>query len=255
MKLILCWQNAVTDGATQLGATSDLGNMPVAHLRDARMGRRWRSAGTASAEAVFGSSKDIDLLALAFPRDTTAPSGTIRHFLDGPGGTPGAGALYDSGPIDIGVVPGYGYHVHRLPAAVMAGSWVWTYTLARPFCDTGLAWAGKAWSPRINMQYGAGDQWRDLSRIAYSRRSGAEFPDKGPRQRAVSFSLDFMDEATAATVEELRRIAGVSEQVLAITYPENAARKTVMGRMEEANPVLHTAHDIRSTPFVIRESL
>jgi len=254
--VIFSYQNLVDDTATQLSATAGSGNNSISNITDPRVGKRWRLLAPGGYGQVdFGSDKSFDLVALVFPRDTTLAQGTVQHQFDADGGTPGTGAVLDSGAVDIGLVDGYGYHVYRFDATISARYWRWTYALTTAYADTGRAWAGAVWQPACNFIYGAADQWDDLSAVSISKRSGSEFIDQKPRQRGMSFALDFMLDADRQIARELQRIAGLSGQVLVIKDPSLAPKETVLGRMTKINPILDANFSIFSQPYQVRESL
>lgn len=253
-RIILSHVNLI-DGAA-LSASSQAGDLAIQNVADSRMGKRWRCLGPADhGQADFRADVQIDVVALAFPRDTKLAAGTVRHCFDANGGTPGTGAVLDSTALDLGLADGYGYHVFRLPTAISARYWRWSYALTTPFADTGRAWAGEAWVPAVNFDHGSGDEWGDLSVVTQSQRSGAEFADLRSRPRGFTFALGFMDEDDRAIARELKRIAGISRQVLVIRDPDDSARETLIGRMRETSPIADTALNVFSTPFSVRESL
>lgn len=254
--VIFSYQNLVDSAATQLTASSSVGNNSISNVADPRVGKRWRVLSPGGyGQADFRANKNIDIVVLVFPRDTTLAKGTVQHQFDADGGTPGTGAVLDSGAVDIGLVDGYGYHIYRPSSTISARYWRWTYALTTAYADTGRAWAGTVWQPACNFIYGASDQWDDLSAVSISRRSGAEFVDVKPKQRGISFALDFMLDADRQIARELQRVSGLSGQVLVIKDPTNAPKETVLGRFGKINPILDANFSIFSQPYQVRESL
>lgn len=254
--ILFSYVNLIDAPQTSLTASSQLGDLSISNISDTRIGKRWRCAGPSDyGQADFGSDVLIDIVVLAFPRDTPLAAGTVQHQFDADGGTAGAGAVLDSGAIDLGLADGYGYHVFRPDAPVTARYWRWTYSLTTPYADTGRAWAGEVWEPDVNFDLGAAEEWGDLSVVTQSARSGAEFVDHRSRLRAYSFSLGFMDEADKATVRELKRIVGISKQLLIVKTPDDAALETIICRLRETNPILATNFNLYATLFNARESL
>jgi len=254
--ILFSWINHV-DTAT-LAASSEAGSMTFGLVANPIIGKRWRTLDlNGYGQADFGANKTIGIVTLVFPRDTMgALAGTVRHRFDADGGAAGSGAAHDSGVIAIGAVEGYGYHVYIPPSPITARYWRWMYAASGVgYIDTGRAWAGEAWQPERNFSYGAGDTWDDLSRISVSDRSGAEFVDERARRRLMDFALEYMSEADRQTVRELRRIVGISRQILTVFDPGSPAKETILGRLAETNPILHTAFPIHSTTFRQRESL
>ncbi|MFN4283522.1 MAG: hypothetical protein ACK4NA_12870 [Alphaproteobacteria bacterium] len=257
MTVLLAWVNRIDDAATVLTASQQAGDLAIQNVADPIVGRRWRTTSlTAYGQADFGADREIGVVALVFPRDTTFPlMGTITHAFDADGGTPGAGALL-SETVAIGTAEGYGYHVVTLDAPVSARYWRWTFAVSGvDWIDVGRAWAGPAWRPSVNISLGWGQQWDDLSRISQSPRSGAEFVDPGPRQRAMAFGLDFMSEEDKDDMREMERLAGLSSQCLFVQNPAAPARETVLGRLAETSPIREPGLSIYSKAFRIRESL
>ena len=256
--ILLSWQNLIDSSATVLTASQQAGDLAIENVANPIVGRRWRTTSlTAWGQADFGSDQEIGVVGLVFPRDTTFPtSGTITHTFDADGGTAGAGAALDSGAVAIGTVAGYGYHLYRPTTPVTARYWRWTFNVSGVnFIDVGRAWAGEAWRPSVNISLGWGDEWGDLSRLSAAAKSGAEFVDPGPRQRAVAFGLDFMSDEDRADVREMQRIAGLSNQVLFCQDPDAYARETILGRIAESTPIREPGLSIYSKAFRIRESL
>lgn len=248
------YQNLVD--AASVSASASSGDLAIANVQDPRTGKRWRAMGpSAWGQADFGVNVSIDVVALAFPRDTPLATGTIQHQFDADGGTPGTGAVHDSTAIDIGLIDGYGIHVYQLASTISARYWRWTYELTSAYADTGRAWAGTVWQPDCNFIFGASDQWDDLSTVSQSKRSGAEFVDEKPRQREMSFHVDFMGDADMQVSRELQRICGLSSQLLVIKDPSSAAKESVIGRMAKINPITNPSFSVYAHPYQVRESL
>lgn len=254
--VLFSYVNHIDATATVLTSSSQLGDLSIQNVADTRIGKRHRCAGpSAYGQADFGSDVSIDIVALVFPRDTALATGTVRHQFDADGGTPGTGAAHDSTAIDLGLIDGYGYHVYQPASTVTARYWRWTYALTSAFADTGRAWAGEKWVPDVNFDLGAADAWNDLSVVTQSRRSGAEFADLRLKQRGFSFSLGFMDEDDKAVAQELKRLVGISKQILCLKDPAAAARNAVVGRLASIDPITDANFNLYSTPFAVRESL
>ncbi|HEY4136499.1 MAG TPA: hypothetical protein VGO34_14940 [Alphaproteobacteria bacterium] len=257
-KAILSWLNHVDRPATVLTASQQAGSLSISNVADPIIGRRWRTTDLAAwGQADFGADLSVGVLLLRFPRDTAFPlAGAVTHAFDADGGTPGAGAAFSSGPVAIGTADGYGYHVYLPPAPVVARYWRWTFAVSGvAFVDVGRAWAGEAWTPAINISYGWGDEWQDLSRVSESARSGAEFADEIARRRVLSFGLDSLTDADRQAVREMQRIVGISKQMVFLRDPSAPAAESILGRMAGSTPILHQSLPIFSKAFVIRESL
>jgi hypothetical protein len=254
--ILLSQINLVDSTTAILSSSSHAGDLSIENVIDPRIGKRWRCEGPSDYGQVdFGADVDIDIVALAFPRDTALATGTVQHQFDADGGTPGTGAIDDSGAIDLGLADGYGYHVYRPANTISARYWRWTYALTSPFADTGRAWAGATWEPAVNISYGAAEEWGDLSVVTTSARSGAEFVDERLRLRAYSFTLGFMAEEDKLIARELKRIVGISKQLLIVKVPDESDVETIIGRLREVNPILTGDYNLYATLFNVRESL
>lgn len=255
-KVALGAVNLIDGAQVILSSSSAAGNNVISNVADSIIGRRHRLLAPGGwGQADFGAEPDVDVLCLRFPRDTALATGTVRHLLDADGGTAGAGALYDSGEIDLGLVDGYGYHVLQLPERVSARYWRWSLTLTSSFADIGRAWAGTLWSPATNMENGLSDEWDDLSAISTSERSGADFPDERARRRILNFTLGNLKADEALVAREMKRLLGKSRQILCIKDPDSPATETVIGRLYEINPIISVRFDINSTVFNLQEAV
>lgn len=253
----ISYENLVDAYSTVLTASTSAGDLTVSNLADPRVGRRWRAVSTTPYVTVdFGADVSIDVVALVFPRDVANPSGTITHTFDADGGTAGAGVAHDSTAISIGSVDGYGYHVYFPGETITARYWQFNIALdAGTYIDVGRAWAGEAWVPFRNIDYGWSEQWSDISVVTQSRRSGAEFVDTRPRQRAFSFGFSSLEQADALLAREMQRLAGVSGQVLCVIDPDSPAKLSILGRASKVNPITQPHAILYSTAISIRESL
>lgn len=250
------WINHVPASPTLISASSANSTMPVQNLSDPRPGKRWRSETDAWGQCDFGGDVSAGVFLLRYPRDTATPGGTVQHLLDENGGTAGTGALTDSGAISLGLAEGYGYHLYTPESEATLRYWRFQYAATGvPVLDTGFAWAGPLWSPKINFAYDPADQWFDFSRRQQSPRSGSLFIEEGPRQRRFAFAFTHMDAADAATMFEMKREVGTSRQLLVIIDPDSPARQTIVGTLSNPSPIRHPQFNIHSTVFEIEETI
>lgn len=256
---LLSYVNHVLGSSAIRSASSAAGDLAADNFGDPIIGKRWRTTDlTGYGQVDFGADKTVGVLALVFPRDTMgALAGTVRHYLDADGGTAGSGAAYDSTATSIGATEGYGYHLHVLPSSVSARYWRFTFAASGvSYIDVGLAWAGEAFQPSRNFSYGYSDEWQDRSIVTTAQRSGAEYVDERDRQRMIAFALDSMSAADASTIRELRRIVGISKQILFVKDPtDTTGQEIIIGRPAQTSPIMHRSFPIRSSAFIIRESL
>lgn len=237
---LFSWVNHVDDAATILTASHTAGDLSISNVADSIIGRRWRTTTlTAWGQADFGADKSTDIVSLRFPRDTTLPTaGTVRHYFDADGGTPGTGAAHDSTAIAIDVTDGYGYHVYKPATTVSARYWRWTFAITGvTFIDVGRAWAGEVLEPTHDVAFGYGEEWFDLSRVSAARRSGAQYVDEMARQRIMAFSLNAITAADRATVRDMDRLTGISGQILFVLDTATATTETVLGRLARVTPI------------------
>lgn len=239
---MLAWVNRVDTAA--ITASSEAGNLVADNLRAQPISVRWRTTDlNAYVDFDFGADVEIGVVALRFYRPGLGTiGGTITHTIDADGGTPGAGAVYDSGAIDANVDADHGYHLHLLPTAATGRYWRCALDLSGPsFVDIGRAWAGPAFQPTLNVAYDYADFWRDETGLnaVVARRSGRAFLDNQPARRVLE--LPFQPHPDdAQSFRDLDRMAGTKSQVLACVYPGTAsgrARDTVIGRFEDERPL------------------
>jgi hypothetical protein len=251
------------DAAT-LTTDSEVQGLGVANLANSIVQTVWRTGGTTAAymRADFGAARNVGVLALVQPRTglLMAETGdTIRHRLDVM--IPGAGALLDTGLADSGILAGYGCHVHVPAAAIDARYWQMDASAlslsAHNYVQFGRAWAGPAFRPAHNFAYGWARAWADDGAVSSARKSGADYVDRGARYRIWEFELGWLNDAEAAEIEELLRIAGTTRQVLCVLNPDAMplGRQVVIGRLEQLTPLMQPAHALHSARFRLRESV
>lgn len=233
---MLAYSDLVSASGTTITAGSYLGDLTPANVADPRMGLRWRTDDLSDTiDFDFSSDQSIDHLLLRFARDVDLPTGgTIRHYLDADGGTPGAGAAWDSGAVAHGLEAGYAYHWQKPPTTVTARYWRVAYGLTgASFVDLCRAWAGSAITPDYGFEPGWTDDWEDLTRVGTGVRSGAAFVDPRPRQRVVGMRFGWVTGADRTALRELKRSVGAGSEIVACLDPgaANGNREVVLGRI------------------------
>jgi len=182
------------------------------------------------------------------------------------GDGPGVGRAF-LGPAEAGGwQPGYGVHVRALAAPVQARFWRADFWGAgQGFIDLGRAWTGPAWRPSRNGARTGGInadwrwEYRDGSEVTRNPRSGIEFVDAGPRQRAASFGLRLTSDEDAAAVREMTRVAGQGGQVLFV--PRLSAgqpalgQEAMIGRLERLDPLAQPFFRVFDAAFTVRATL
>ncbi len=273
---VLSWVNYAALAATTLTASSEASGLGANRLKDPQVRKRWRTAAgvtSATLSIDFTTSHSIGVLAFVQPSDAgyydadlnpvgiMAPTDTIRHRLDLT--TPGTGAVYDSGAVAGGWVDGYGLHVHVLSEAKTARYWYTdidaaSLTGSPNYVDIGLAWAGAAWSPVRNMQFGFNWSWQDTSTLTNVPTSGLDFVKGGPTRRAAVFSFDTLSGTEADVITQLSRLVGTSKQVLFIPDPDDLAtekNQPIIGRLIETSPITAASYGVFTKTFTLLQSL
>jgi hypothetical protein len=190
-----------------------------------------------------------------------ASTDTIRNELSAI--TPAAHDVYDSGTAAGGWAKGYGVSTKVLTAAVAAR--YWTCTLAAPslssvpgFLDIGRLWAGPAFIPSLNFDYGWSDTWVDGSQRTDVARSGGAFFDMMWKRRELVIALRGLNnQESKDTYKELQRIAGKSGQVLVIPEPGSIYDPTqaIIGRMKEVSPITQVNFALYEATFTVTQDL
>lgn len=254
---VLSTTNHVDREGVVIAASETTGDLSSSNLANAIIANRWRTTSlTATLDIDFGENVETGLLALRFPRDTPVPvAGTVRHQLDADGGTPGAGAAYDSAAVPVGTDPRYGYHVHLLSSAVSVRYWRVTFNLSGVlFVDVGRAWAGPVFRSTYGLAYGDTDTWVDPSLIQTGVRSSAEYVDPLSPRRLMRDGFVAVTDAERSELRNMAYDVGINSQVLFVCDPDTASTETIIGRFRVV-PSLARAQPGRSIlPFEILES-
>ncbi len=259
-KALLSWTNLADASGVVLSASDQAGDLSPSNVVDPIIGRRLRVTITGWLQVDLGANDSMFFMALRFPRDTPLPTaGTVQHQLDADGGTPGAGAVYDSGAIAINTSDGYGYHFHLPSSAQTARYARVTFNITGiSFIDVGRFWlGGEAFRPTFDVSGGYEDRWEDLSLISVAERAGAEYVDERARRRLMAFGFDALSQAERDTLREMNRLAGTSQQILFCLDTDTPETETVLGRMSQTPAIQHRAlsQQLYRQAIEIRESL
>lgn len=249
--------NLVDADIASLSASDTAGDLAIQNVQDPRMTVRYRTTSlTPTLQIDFGTNSAVQALAIRFARDTTfATSGTVRHRLDTAAGSFGGGGQLDTGTIAINTTEGYGYHLYFNPTEVSARYWQVDLDVSGvSFIDIVRLWAGSVFQPSPNIAYGYEDSFEDTSRVTEAEVTGTVFVDEGNILRRYKVGLDAMSEADRDQARELKRIAGLHQQVLFCLNPDNPSQETVIGRLTEARAITHPNPAVYRTELSIRES-
>jgi hypothetical protein len=256
----ICEGNLADATSTLISATDTTPQLPLRNLQDPRLGRHTRLLSrTAWLQFDFGVNTTIGIVCLQFARHTDGMplAGTVRHTFDADGGTPGAGAVHDSGNVPIGTYEGYGYHHYEPSAAVSARYWRVTFDVSGvSYIDPGRAFAAAPFIPGATVAIEYEDFWEDMSRVARGERSQAEFVDSRVSLRSLRFDLNSLEKEDRNTLREIIRRAGISQQILIVLRPldADAGREVIIGRRRQNSPIRHRILDLYANSWTIGES-
>lgn len=143
---------------------------------------------------------------------------------------------YDSAVGLAGVDPVYRLSVLFLPAAVSRRHLqIDLSDGSLPYLEAGRLFAGTAFKPTYNFQYGIKRSHRSWGK-RFQSESGNDYVLRGSMQRAVSFSLAAVTTAEwEASLEPMLRLSGTEADVLVCLDPESAnpGRDTYLGLLDE----------------------
>ncbi len=257
-------------------ASSEASGLGANRLKDPQIRKRWRTGPGVTTPTLlvdFNKSVSVGVLAFVQPSDAgyydpdlnavgiLASSDTVRHRLDIT--TPGVGAVYDSGTVAGQWTPGYGLHAKILPANVLTRYWRTSFNAASQvgvtnYMDMGMAWAGPAWSPQRNLQYGFNWVWQDTSTLTSVGTSGLDFVKIGPKRKAVVFGFDSMSASEADEITQLSRLVGTSRQILFVPDPSDMTsekNQPIIGRLVDTNPIAVPSFGTYTKTFTLLQSL
>lgn len=247
----------LADSAT-LSASDTAGDLSVSNLADGIIQRPWRSSTTTPwIQADLGTNKSIGVVAIAIPRSgaVLGASDTIRLQLDAEGGTPGTGAVYDSGAAASGIVASAGYWLHFFSTPQSARYARLTFSTANAYVQVGRLWIGATFQPAINFGHGWGRQWGDTSVLTTVPKSGLRIANDGPTARLLTLQFQSLTSAEAATLEDGLAAVGTSQQFLVCTDPSNLARTTMLGKIAQVAPITQPYFAQFSHPLTLQEDL
>lgn len=149
---------------------------------------------------------------------------------------------------------------HVLPVDISARYWrirIKDSANDAGYIQIGRVFMGLAWSPQINMSYGASFGYEDPTSVE-TAIGGAEYFDQREPYRVLRFTLAHLREATEgfAKVLEIIRRAGVHGEILVIPDPadfENAQRRNFLGRLRQLSALEHAYFDTMSAAFELKE--
>lgn len=257
----------------ELTASGEAGDLLVSNLKGRYGYRMWRddslTEGDPSSwfQVDFGSVREVGVLLLLFPRSNLpgsydlqaafADDDTIRHRLDAD--TPAAGALLDTGAVASGVVPGYGYHVHKLATPVSAR--YWRCDLSAPsraalgYVDLARAWAGPVLQPEVGVDYGATHGWNATNPIVASASGDTDFVGHREAKRSFSMTFSWLTASERDAIEDLEREVTTAGQFIACRDDLSLVRGTMIAMQQKSAGLQAVAAHLRhQKSFLIVES-
>lgn len=276
-RCVLSFQNYVADVTTAINANgAEVFGLSAARLKDTQVRKRWRTPlGTIAPnlDLDFGYSRAVDVVAFAQPVDAglldgnrqaagfMAPSDTVRHQFSN--AVAGAADVYDTGVVACNVKAEMGVHARVLPAQISARFWRMSPNAASlagsvNYLDIGVAWCGKKFVPKKNMQFGYNWSFGDLSSVSNVQTSGLDYVRYGFKRRNIVFSFDALDADDAEIISMMQRYVGTSGQVLFIPDPDDVVSdfaQPIIGRLTDSNPTAHPSYGIYTKSFSLLQSL
>lgn len=227
-------RTTITTGDTD---ADDVNASPVAHIARKPLFEAWETPSENEYfEFDFTVDVEIQALCVVFPRITNPyrvhetqeilPTDLIQHYLDADGGTPGTGAVFNSGEVACMALSNRGYHVMALQTSVNARYWRCNINAAsraaKGFLLVGLAMATPVFQPafqhifgdRIGMPDNAAKQRPPGSQTQYSTRNASTL--RG------SLVWDFLEDTEIDDWEAMAEYAGTTEPIIFARSNENA---------------------------------
>ena len=223
----------------------DASTSPVAYIVDKLTYRQWQSPSeTDWFQIDFGDDVSIQCLTVVFARITSPyrrydtqeilPTDTVRHKLDADGGTPGTGAVFDSGVIDSDIDTKRGYHVCALATPVTAR--YWRCLIDAPsragegFFLVMFVQAGPIFQPAFNHVYGERISYPDNAALQRAPSSQAVFVTRNERTLESQLIWDFIQQSERDDWRGMFEYAGSSEPVtFSIASPDADPFTSVAG--------------------------
>jgi hypothetical protein len=267
------WRNWIDAPDAVLAADAEAGELVVANLAERQGYKVWRTAnlepGATDAGFVvdFGRSREVQTLMLLFPRDDDsqrfdpipafAAGDTVRHRLSNL--TPGANEVYDSGAIASGVASGYGYHHVVLDEAATARYWRCDLDAvsraALGYVDVARAWAGPAFIPRVNFDWGDAYVWQSDGQVPKAARGFSEFPDNVAALRAWTLNFGALSNEERNQLLEFERLMNSTGQFLVWRGDYEPAAGIMLARQQQSLGLSSLALARNSKAFRLIESL
>ena len=124
------------------------------------------------------------------------------------------------------------------------------------YVELGRIFIGRKFEPSRGFEVGALIGYVDESEIENSLQ-GVEYFREIQMHRVANLTAPVMNKNEAfSAVFEMQRKSGITKEVMIIGDPDDAAeqlRQSFIGRLQQVSPIVHTAYDLHSVGFEIKE--
>lgn len=219
----------------------DVNPSPVAHIVDGFTYRQWQSpTATDWFEIDFGADVALQCFAVMFARITNPmrkhetqeilASDLIRHYVDADGGTPGAGAVLDTGDVACGATPTRGYSVAALETEITGRYWRCNITATSRSVDdfflVSLVFPGPIFQPSHTHIYGDRFAFSDNSEIQRTPSGQITNVTRNERTLSASETWDFIPDSEVSGWYAMAEHAGRTEPTIFARSNDDAAAFT-----------------------------
>ena len=280
-KTLIGWRNRMGTGATLSGG-SWVSTLPLANLLTTERAEIARSTNATAAftkfTVDFGQPRTIRALALL--NHNLSQAGSWRVLF---GTTSGAGDIYTSAwqaawfiPFGTGAdewesnawwgLPNDEYTGHPFMAPLLLAQNYSTRYLTVEIDDTtntagyvqlGRVFAGEAFDPEFDPDYGLKQGWKDASKVE-TNDSGTPYMDQRRCLRTVSFDLPYVNLDDSTILYEFQRRSGTTREVMYIpdrTDYQECQRYGFVGRMPDLQPQSYNYYRTKAFSISIEEWL
>lgn len=252
--LVIGYQDRVPGGTVT--ASTQVGTLPAINMQHPALSpQKWRSTGnTASILLDMGATYSIGATALLGTNLTAAATWRIRLAATSALTSP----TFDTGAVQVsaGVDPAYGAAI-RIFGSSPSGRWLGIdlTDTSLAFLEVGRWWAGTAWQPARNYEFGIKRAWRDTTRQTLTE-AGQAWVDRGVTARSWSLTLPAIQGTERDThLETMGRVVGLREDVLVVLDPSssNLGRDSLFGLLTEGIASQHRRVNAHAASFTIVE--
>lgn len=124
------------------------------------------------------------------------------------------------------------------------------------YVELGRIFIGQKFEPKRGFEVGASIGYVDESEVEASLQ-GVEYFREIQMHRVANLTAPVMGKNEAfSAVFEMQRKTGITKEVMIIGDPDDAAeqlRQSFIGRLQQVSPIVHTAYDLHSVGFEIKE--